>query len=164
MSQSGSVAFAVCSRRPDALVICTYTFSSRSAQALIDSCLFRLSPKKYFRILRHLSDRKTTYLFTNSPEQILKSKPLSEVPVLQSLDQFPSFFHLSLQTVAPHVLSPVSVLTYSAHLETNDTVRRSQRMSRILVPDCQSVCHLRHRYCRKLRYQCSYHNVSFNCV
>ena len=41
-SQSGSLGPAV-----SALLICRYTFSSRSAQALIDSCLFRLSRKKY---------------------------------------------------------------------------------------------------------------------
>ena len=47
MSQSGSSEPAVCSRRASALVIWRYTFSSRSAQALIDSCLFRFSRKKY---------------------------------------------------------------------------------------------------------------------
>ena len=37
--------------------------------------------------------------------------------------------HLSQQTVAPHVLSPVSVPTFSGHLCTSDTVQRHHRMS-----------------------------------
>ena len=46
-SQSGSLESAVCSKRASALVIGRYTFSPRSAHALIDSCLFLFSRKKY---------------------------------------------------------------------------------------------------------------------
>ena len=51
-------------------------------------------------------------------------------------------FHLSQQTVTPHVLSPVRVLTFSSHLCTNDIVQRKHRMSldpRPRLPVCLSI-------------------------
>ena len=87
------------------------------------------SEKVFIEILCHLRCRKTAHFFTDSPKQILKSEPFSQIPESGSTS-----FQLSQHTVAPHVLSPVLVLTFSSHLCTNDTLRRNHRMSLDLRP------------------------------
>ena len=74
------------------------------------------------------------------------------------------FFHLPQQTVAPRVLSPVLVLTFSSHLCGNDTVRRNNRMSLDPRPRLSvylSIFTL--PLYRMLRHQHRYHCVSSNC-
>ena len=43
------------------------------------------------KTLCHLKDCRTAGLFTDPPDQLLKAKPISEIPVMRSLDQVPGF-------------------------------------------------------------------------
>ena len=127
--QSGSIDSAVCSRRATALVIWRYTFSSRSAQALSDSCLFLLSRKKYSSrnfVISGIVGRQISSRICHSR---YSSPNHSRRYLLFDLWIRFHVFHFSQQTVAPHVLSPVSVQTFSSRLCTNDTVQRNHRMS-----------------------------------
>ena len=106
--QAGSVESAVCSRCASALVT-----SSPSAQTHRPLPISLESKETFTQIRCHLRDRGTADLFTNSPQQMHQSKPFSKVHFVHSLDHFPRFCHFSPQ-VAPHVLSPVSVRTFSS--------------------------------------------------
>ena len=75
----------------------------------------------FAQVLRHLRDRVTAYLFTISLEQIHQNNTILGGTCCPAVGSGSRFFHLSQQTLAPHV--PVSVLTFSARLDTNDTVR-----------------------------------------
>ena len=100
------------------------------------------SEEVFVQKLCHLKKRRTVDFFTDSPEQILKSETILVDTCYPISGSGSTSFHLSQQTVAPHVLSPVSVLTFSSHLCTNDTVRRNHRMSldpRPRLPVCLSI-------------------------
>ena len=82
----------------------------------MDSSLFLSSRKKFLSpSVCHLKNRKTANFFTNSPEQILMSEPLSKISVVQSLDQVPLFCIFRSKQSLSYVLSPdfCSVLSHA---------------------------------------------------
>ena len=140
MSQSGSSEPAVCSKRESALVIWRYTFSSRSAQALLDFRLFRFSRKKYSSrnfVISGIAGRQISSRIRQREDIPVRTILVDICCPISGSDS--TSCHLSRQTVVPHVLSPVFVLTFSVHLGTSDTVRRNHRMSLDLRPRL-SIC------------------------
>ena len=103
----------------------------------------------------HLRNRRTAYLFTDSPKLLVDAC----CPISRSSS---TSFHFSQQTVAPHVQPPALVLAFASHLCPNDTVLRSHRMNESGSPDSQSV-NFDIAPVVKLRYQCRYHVASFKC-
>ena len=108
---------------------CIYTFSSRSAHALKDSCLFLESEEVFIQILCHLRNHRTAYFFTDSTKSDTRVRTILVDTCCPISGSSSTPFHLSQQTDALHALSPVTVLAFSSHLSTNDTVQRNHRMS-----------------------------------
>ena len=99
--------------------------------------------------LHHLRNRKSTDFFMCSPQRKTQVQTILVDICCPASGSDSSPSHLSQQTVAPHVLSPVFVLAFSSSFCTNDTVQRSHRMSLDPHPRLPVYLSLRHCCCRE---------------